>query len=352
VIRFAKIPTDVALGGAAVKFAVVGTGFGEMHLSWLAECRSASVEVLCYRRGEIRARQLADKNGIPRISPDPVAVVRSGSVDAVAVVTPPGARSEIVTEALDAGLLVVCDKPLSVDTESAEAIARRAEKAGVTGFVTFQWRLNRAMRQLRATLREDRLGPLVALDLEFHHDFLGGPATAWPWRHDRRMAGAGALADQGVHLFDAIRWLTGTEWAVDACRTSTVTATRRSGDAVVRCETEDIAAAWLSTGTGVAARVFVSRVSTGYHAIRVLVQGDKGVAVLSLDPDDGSGVLRVNDSERPTEVTEFGPDAMNPYRVILGEDDGKADVATFADGVAAQELVDHSLRRVIDRPRV
>jgi predicted dehydrogenase len=334
-----------------VKFAVVGTGFGEMHLSWLTECRSASVEVLCYRHDKIRARQLADKNGIPRISPDPVAVVRGGLVDAVAVVTPPCARSEIVTAALDAGLLVVCDKPLSVDTESAEALARRAEKAGVTGFVIFQWRLNRAMRQLRAMIRDGQLGRLLALDLEFHHDFLGGPATAWPWRHDRRMAGAGALGDQGVHLLDAVRWLTGAEWAVDACRARAVLPTRRSVDGVVRCETEDIAALWLSTGTGVAARVFVSRVSIGYRAIRILVQGDKGVAVLSLNPDDGSGVLRVNDADCLAEVTEFEPDAMNVYRAILGEDDGKPDVATFADGVAAQELMGHSLRRAVDSLR-
>ncbi|WP_164465954.1 Gfo/Idh/MocA family protein [Actinoplanes teichomyceticus] len=329
-----------------MKFAVVGTGFGAVHLSWLTECRSASVEVLCYNNDDSRARQLAEKHGVGQISSDPVAVIRSGSVDAVAVIAPPGARSEILTAALDAGLLVVCDKPLSVDAGSAETLLRQAEKAGVAGFVTFQWRLNRALRQLRTMLREGRLGRLVALDLEFHHDFLSGPRTAWPWRHDRRVAGAGALADQGVHLFDTILWLTGTPWSVDACRTDTVFASRQTPHGVVDGETEDVASLRLSGGAGASARIFVSRVSAGYRSIRILVQGEKGTAVLSLDPDDGSGNLRVSVLKQPVEVTEFGPDAMNVYRAILGEDADAADVATFADAVAAQKLVDQALSRV------
>ncbi|MEV0591397.1 Gfo/Idh/MocA family protein [Nonomuraea cavernae] len=315
---------------------LVGTGFGATHLAWLAACPEVSVDVLGYGRDEARARDLARRFGVPRVTADPLAVIEEGNLDAVAVVSPPDTHEAVLSAALSAGLLAVTDKPLAHDTAAA---ARLAELAGDRGFVTFQWRQNPAFARLRELSADGRLGRIVRIELDFHHDFLAGPGTAWPWRH--RGHSGGALSDQGVHLLDLLRWIVPGSWKVTAAVSSVVWPRRTGPDGTVDCEAEDLAEVLLADECGTAlARVGVSRVSAGRRAIRALVQGTEGLAELAANPDDGSAVLRMGATE-----LAFGPHAMNPYPAMLH--DGKAavgDVADFADGYAAQLLFEQASR--------
>lgn len=331
-----------------MRFMLVGTGFGATHLAWLSECPQASVEVLCHERNAWRARNLAARFGVPRTATDPIAVIGGGGIDAVAVVSPPATHESIVTAAVAAGLLVVVDKPLARDVEAAARLAGLAARTRARAYVVFQWRHNPAFARLRELCADGRLGGIVRLDLDFHHDFLAGPGTAWPWRHRGGDPGAGALSDQGVHLFDLVRWLAPGDWRVSAAAGSVVWASRTGPSGPVDCAAEDTAEVLLRDGAGPAqARVAVSRVSPGYRRLRAVVQGTGGLAELSADPADGGAVLRVFSGTDAPETVESGPHPMNPYPLILqGAAPHAHGVADFADGHAAQALQEQASREV------
>jgi predicted dehydrogenase len=237
---------------------------------------------------------------------------------------------------------VVSDKPLAADLPSAARLAERARTLPGRAVVVFQWRTHPALRRLRELCASGGLGTFIRADLEFHHDFLSGPATRWPWRHQRAAAGAGALGDQGVHLFDLLGWLVPARWSVSAGTASIVWPRRASGQGFVECETEDVAEVLLDGDGGRArARVLVCRVSAGFRELRVRIQGTTGSAEVHADPDDGSARLRVFGAEPSERV--FGPQPMNPYLDLLG-DPGSPAIAGFDAGYAAQDLLDQSLR--------
>ncbi|GLZ37115.1 hypothetical protein Acsp05_07400 [Actinokineospora sp. NBRC 105648] len=328
-------------------FLVVGAGFGEQHLTWISECPGARVRLIGYRRDGDRARRLAARFPGATATADPLSAITAGAVDALVVASPPDTHERYLAAGLAAGLRVVSDKPLAHDLPTAARLAEAAAGHPGRAAVSFQWRANRALRVLRELCARGELGELVHLDLDFRHDFLAGPRTAWPWRHRWETAGAGALGDQGVHLFDLLAWLAPGSWAVTAGTASVVWPRRSHGPDQVACETDDVAEVLLGRDDGAArARVFVSRVSTGERALRVRVQGADGSAEVSANPDDGSATLRRHPAGSST---DFGPDPMNPYPGLLSGDD-PVTVADFTAGHAAQALVEQALRAGCDKP--
>ncbi|WP_337832957.1 Gfo/Idh/MocA family protein [Pseudonocardia sp. TMWB2A] len=329
-----------------MRFLVIGSGFGEQHLLWLDECPDHEPVLLGYHRNAARAHALARRFSIGVVD-DLLSVISSGEVDAVAVASPPGMHEESVLAALDAGLAVVSDKPLTTDVASAERLVERARSAGAVTAVTFQWRANPALRELRSIVLSGHLGDVLHVDLEAQHDFLAGPTTAWPWRHRWETASAGALADQGVHLFDQLQWLVPGNWSVTAGAAVVAFDQRSSIDGTVECHTEDVAEVLLASDHS-QARVFVSRVSAGHRVVRVRVLGTRGQATVSASPDDGSAVLDTILDGVANGGTRFGPSSMNPYAALFGLDGSST--ADFAAGLTAQVLLDDALRLGCGKP--
>jgi len=327
-----------------MRFALIGLGFGATHLEWMSRCPSISVEAIGYHTRRDRAAALADRFGIGRITDDPLSLVAEAAIDAVAVVTPPDTHEEYATAALERGLTVLCDKPLAHDVAAATRLAELARRRGARTAVTFQWRTNPALRRLRELRRDGDLGPVFQTDLEFHHDFLAGPDTAWPWRHRRDRSGAGTLADQGVHLFDLLRWLAGGEWTVTGARGAVQWPRRVAGETVLAAETEDVAEVWLDA-TAARARILVSRVSGGHRTVRASLVGTEATATVVADPDDGSATLTIH---RPqgTEIQKLPPHPMNPYQLLVETGPDGEPPAGFDDGLAAQLMLDETLSRM------
>lgn len=323
-----------------MRFLVIGSGFGQQHLEWISRCPEIDVRFLGYRQDEQRARALATRFGVSSITDEPMAVITSGEVDAVAVASPPSTHEAFIEAGLKAGLFVVSDKPLAVDAAGAARLAETAAAAGTTAVTTFQWRTNPGLRELRARVIRGDLGDIAHLDLAFRHDFLAGPRTSWPWRHRWETSGGGALGDMGVHLFDQLRWIIPRDWSVVRGTASVAFGKRQAGTTTIDCETDDIAEVLL-TGGEVTARVLVSRVSSGCRSFEIRVQGTRAHGVVTASPDDGSSVLTMHTSGGQPEVTRFQPNGMNPYAALVAKD---PELAGFADGYSAQVLLEEALQ--------
>jgi UDP-N-acetylglucosamine 3-dehydrogenase len=109
-----------------VRIGVVGTSWwaDEMHLPNLSSHPGARVVGICGRNGE-RAEAIARKYAIPAVYTDYQEMIAAGGMDALVVATPDDLHYPITMAALDAGMHVLCEKPLALRAEQARAMAHK-----------------------------------------------------------------------------------------------------------------------------------------------------------------------------------------------------------------------------------
>lgn len=129
---------------------------------------------------------------------------RPDGIQAVSVTTPNNTHHEITKAALEHGLHVVCEKPLTFTVEEAEelrALARARER--VVG-VTYGYSGHQMIEQARAMVAAGELGEIRLVNLQFAHGFHSAPVEernpAVAWRVDPRFAGPSyVLGDLATH---------------------------------------------------------------------------------------------------------------------------------------------------------
>jgi predicted dehydrogenase len=148
-------------------------------------------------------------------------LLKRSDVDAVAVVTPHLLHEEMAIAALAAGKQVFCEKPLALNTASAERILAASAKAGGVLGIGHERRYEPAMEEMRRLFEAGSLGRLLHMDANVSHNNFRkiDPAN---WRRDPRHAPAGAWTALGIHLGDLLVSLAGKPTRVTARTASQV----------------------------------------------------------------------------------------------------------------------------------
>ncbi len=130
------------------------------------------------------------------------ALVEDGEVEALIAVVTPDLHADIAEACASAGKPLLLEKPLAVDGPSGERVMAAAERVPVTVAQTLRY--NPVIRALREHL--PRMGELFS----FTADQRLEPSTH-PWLENPAVAGGGVILHTAVHLFDALRFITGRE---------------------------------------------------------------------------------------------------------------------------------------------
>jgi len=165
--------------------------------------RAGTVQAVA-SRSESRARAFAADLGIPRAFGSYGEMLASGEVDAVYVALPNSMHAEWSIAALQAGLGVLCEKPLALSLEEGEAMAAAARQAGRPLAEAFMYRHHPWTALLREMLAANRIGPVRSIHGVFAfrlEDEAAIPAS--------EALGGGALRDVGCYPVDAFRLLLG-----------------------------------------------------------------------------------------------------------------------------------------------
>jgi UDP-N-acetylglucosamine 3-dehydrogenase len=253
----------------------------------------------------------------------------SGTVDAVSVCTPPSSHLAIVTAALEAGIAVLCEKPLATRVEDAEALANAAERSGSLLTVGFCHRFQPQIERLRDLAQGGDLGTV----LMFRNRFAGHlPAVERTWFSRADIAGGGVMVDTCVHSVDLFRHLVGEPERVEALVSTTAT---ELGPAL---GVEDSAIIVLRTATGALGSIEASwRTPPGEWT--VTLYGTAGAATV----DYGSEQLRVRMGDEPDwRVVDVPPGNRFEREIanFLASVRGAARPGvTAADGVAATRIL-------------
>jgi UDP-N-acetyl-2-amino-2-deoxyglucuronate dehydrogenase len=136
------------------------------------------------------------------------------SLNAIIVCTPNGLHAEQTIAALNRGLHVICEKPMSTNISDAMKMIAAVEKSGKELFIIKQNRFNPAVIKTKELLRSDGLGKIFSIQLNaFWHR--GADYYAHSWHGDKKLDG-GILFTQFSHFIDLIQWLFGDMKKVSA----------------------------------------------------------------------------------------------------------------------------------------
>jgi predicted dehydrogenase len=144
-----------------------------------------------------------------------LALPEAERIDAVVIVTPNDVHFEVAKAFADAGIHVVCDKPLVHTSAQADELLRIARARGIVFGVTYNYIGYPMVRQAREMVRAGAIGTIRKVVVEYHQGWLATALEAAgnkqaDWRTDPGRSGvAGALGDIGSHAENLVAAVTG-----------------------------------------------------------------------------------------------------------------------------------------------
>lgn len=132
---------------------------------------------------------------------------RADGIEVVSIATPNSTHYEITKAALNAGLHVICEKPLFFEVSEGEEIKALAQAKGKIVGVTYGFSGSQLMLQMREMVANGDLGEIRMVELQYTHGFNAndvGDKTSegQKWRVDPKIAGPSfVLGDLSTHTF-------------------------------------------------------------------------------------------------------------------------------------------------------
>ncbi|WP_319518633.1 Gfo/Idh/MocA family oxidoreductase [uncultured Martelella sp.] len=142
---------------------------------------------------------------------------REDGIQAVAIVTPNFLHYPVAKAALEAGIHVICEKPMTTSLDDAKALAELVKTSGKNLFLTHTYTGYPMVRQAREMVASGAIGPLRQVQVEYAQDWLAAPeedpeAAGANWRNDPAKAGqGGAIGDIGTHAYNLAAFVAGEE---------------------------------------------------------------------------------------------------------------------------------------------
>ncbi len=138
--------------------------------------------------------------------------LREDGIDFVVVVTPNNTHYAIAKTFLEAGINVVCDKPLVTNVQEAEDLQKIAKEKDLLFMVTYTYTGYVGMKYMRDLIRNKQIGDIRTVMAEYPQGWLykGSGGKQGEWRCDPKQSGrVNCLGDLGTHVENAVATATG-----------------------------------------------------------------------------------------------------------------------------------------------
>jgi predicted dehydrogenase len=197
---------------------------------------------------------------------------RKDGIDAVAIMTPNDSHFDYSMWALEHGIDVICDKPMTNTLAEAEALHKKVQESGLIFCLTHNYTGYPMVRQAKAMVEADELGTIRLVQVEYVQ---GGKAdeekTFSPdnWKFDPMRGGPSrVMGDIGTHAHNLARFITGLE--VDEVAAEV-------GAIVPKRIIHDFGGAMLRFENGARGSFWVTQAAAGVeNCLRIRVSGTKG----------------------------------------------------------------------------
>ena len=179
-------------------------------------------------------------------------LISSGLVDAVIVATPHYFHPTISKKALESGLHVLCEKPVSVYTKGVEELFEKAKKNNKIFAVMLNQRTNKLFSEAKRIIENGELGQIRRSSWIITNWFRTQPYyNSGTWRATWKGEGGGVLTNQAPHNLDLWCWLCGMPKSIFAsCKTGKYHNIEVEDEATIFAEYENGATGVFVTTTG------------------------------------------------------------------------------------------------------
>jgi predicted dehydrogenase len=196
--------TSSAQGSHKIRYAVVGLGWFAQSAALPAFAHAENAELVALVSDDATKRtELAEKYGVEytysyRQYDD---CLKSGTIDAVYIALPNHLHCDYTVRAAQAGIHVLCEKPMAVTVEECEAMIKAAKDNGIKLMIAYRLHLEEANMQAVETLRCGQIGEPRIFNSVFTQQTVEGNIRL------EEETGGGTLNDIGIYCINAARYL-------------------------------------------------------------------------------------------------------------------------------------------------
>jgi len=186
---------------------IIGTGFiGAVHVETLR--RLGNVDVVAIADVS-SASEKAAKLCVPKGYSDYKEMIEQENLDAVHICTPNSLHLEQATYAIERGVSVLCEKPLTTSVADSKTLSSLAKEKGVPCGINFMIRFYPMVMQIKEMIAHGDVGSVYSVHGSYLQDWLYYE-TDYNWRLEPEISGdSRAFADIGSHWIDMVESTTG-----------------------------------------------------------------------------------------------------------------------------------------------
>ncbi len=199
-----------------LKVGVIGCGrISVMHLSAINELPMAELVCCCDIKKD-RADAVAKQYGVKAYY-DYKEMLDSEKLDAVHVLLPHYLHVPASLYAIEKGVKVLSEKPMSTDYESALKAVERAEELGVLYGIILQCRYNNSAKLVKNAMEQGKLGKIISARSVLTWDRSDEYYSGSDWKGTWDKEGGGVVIDQAIHSIDLVNWVVNSEVESVSC---------------------------------------------------------------------------------------------------------------------------------------
>lgn len=189
-----------------LRFAIVGCGrIAQRHAEHIAG--QGKLVAVCDTHKERREEMAANYNSKAYSTLDEL-LQQEKNIDLIAVCTPNGLHAGQSIQALEAGIHVLCEKPMAITVNDCEHMIAAANKANKHLFIVKQNRFNAPIAELKKIIDEGRLGKITDVQLNCFWNRNNKYYESSDWKGKKNLDG-GTLYTQFSHFIDLLYWMVG-----------------------------------------------------------------------------------------------------------------------------------------------
>ena len=339
-----------------IKTAIIGASFAKAaYLPALAKVDDVEVIAVASARME-SAQSVGEAFSVPNVYDDWRAMLDNHPVDLVGIATPTIYHAPMALAALEAGAHVICEKPMAMNSDEAQAMLDKADSLGHVHMIGHELRFNPTRRKIKQLIDEGYIGDVRHVNIVNISATWGDPASrpAGDWWSMDNMGG-GRLGANGSHQIDLLRFWLGDLGAISG-QVATMVPNRVDRDTGEpwTATADDQSSFMAEMQNGALASVFMSgaaRHGTGNHT---QIFGSEGTIFLS-NSDEKLLVAKAGEEFEDMSVADPNADLPGVNKGIwnvsfvalikevtdaIREGRSPNEGATFADGLKCQQAMD------------
>src|SRR5437016_1926688 len=245
------------------------------------------LKAVCARHRQ-KVEAFAEKWGWEGVETDWRDLVERKDIDAIDIGSPNNTHLDIALAAAAAGKIVLCEKPLAMNSAEGREMTRAVEKSGQPNMVWFNYRRVPAISLAQQMIEEGKVGKVFHYRANYRQDWtisakvpVGGAAT---WRLDKDVAGAGVSGDLSTHNIDTALWLNGPVARVCGMTEIFIKDRQRPDGTPARVEIDDVCTFLARFANGSNSTFEATRYAPGRKNKNSFeVNGEKGAIYFNLD---------------------------------------------------------------------